>query len=117
MRSHRLSADFSAVGSLRESDPRMVFTVLHAARTGTSAIKTITRRRITMICRYHSTPPRSILGLGLPGKPLLLGGRRRLEWLSSQEERGADVTRDPARVEVGDAVALAADRYDPPRQL
>src|SRR5436190_565374 len=117
MRSHRLSADFSAVGSLRESDPRMVFTVLHAARTGTSAIKTITRRRITMICRYHSTPPRSILGPGLPGKPLLLGGRRRHEGLSSREERGAGERRDPGRVEVGDAVALEDDGDQPPRHF
>src|SRR5262249_10105746 len=31
MRSHRLSADFSAVGSPRDSDPRRLFIVLHAA--------------------------------------------------------------------------------------
>jgi len=51
MRSHRLSADFSVVGSPRDVDPMMLFIVLHAVRTGTSAIRTMARCRITIIDR------------------------------------------------------------------
>src|SRR5262249_60547920 len=105
----------SSVGSAFDVEPMMPLSVLHAASTGTSAIKTIARCRIIMIARYHSTPPRSILGSWLPGKALLLGGRRRHEGLSAREERCAGERRDPGRVEVGDAVALEDDGHQPAR--